>query len=285
MSCGIYKIINKTSNRFYIGSSRDIEKRFDRHLDDAKKGKHHSMFFQNVYDKYGRADFIFEIIELCEKSELLRKEQCYLDTHLNDNAMNVSRFASGGDLLTNHPYRADIVLKMTKSLKQRFSDLSKEDRQKIYGKPGEQNPMYGRTHTLEAKNIISAKHKNNQYALGSKRSEEHRKIISDRQKTRTGEKNSFFGKTHSPEVKEMLSKKQRGKLPPNSKKVSIEGIEYRSASEAGRALNLNTSVVTWRVHSKNEKFSNYFYLDKSLETIPMGVDQKLTLVEKQEASE
>jgi group I intron endonuclease len=53
-TCGIYRIINKINDKFYIGSSDNIERRFSRHLLDLKKNKHDNQHLQNAWNKYGK---------------------------------------------------------------------------------------------------------------------------------------------------------------------------------------------------------------------------------------
>ena len=270
MNCGIYKIKCLKSNHYYIGSSCNIEKRFKRHMREAIRNRHHSLFFQNVFNKYGEENFILEILELCDKDYLKQREQYYLDNFLTSNAMNVSFFASGGDLLTENPRKLEIIAKRIETSKKRLGELSKEERKLKYGKNGTKNPMYGKTHTPEAVLKIKQAMKNRQPPSGWELDESHKKAISERQKLRTGAKNSFFGKHHTEEVRKLLSKKHKGMKPSNCRRVVIDGVTYDSATEAGRILNVCTSTILFRIKSKNIKFVNYFYLDKCLETIPEG---------------
>ena len=59
----IYKIINVENGHFYVGSTIEIEKRKKRHFKDLKDGRHHSMYLQRAYDKYGENSFRFIIIK------------------------------------------------------------------------------------------------------------------------------------------------------------------------------------------------------------------------------
>lgn len=79
MTCGIYKIYNKVNEDFYIGSSKNIEARLISHLSLARNKKHHSIIFQRAYEKYGESSFDFELVEACSESDLLKKEQFYIN--------------------------------------------------------------------------------------------------------------------------------------------------------------------------------------------------------------
>ena len=101
MKC-IYKIRNKTDNKFYLGSSKNMTHRKFEHKRDLRLGKHHSPRLQNAWNKYGADSFVFEIVE--EYSEisdklLLEREQYWLEK-LNpcDDSIgyNISPNAHGG---------------------------------------------------------------------------------------------------------------------------------------------------------------------------------------------
>jgi group I intron endonuclease len=78
MNSGIYKIINIKTNEFYIGSSHKLEKRKRTHFSDLRRNRHHSIHLQRSYNKYGRDNFKFEVIEYCEEVRLLDLENYYL---------------------------------------------------------------------------------------------------------------------------------------------------------------------------------------------------------------
>lgn len=76
--CGIYKISNILDNRCYIGSSKDINKRWKIHLADLKRGDHHARHLQYWVNKYSINYLIFEVMELCLEEKLLEREDSYL---------------------------------------------------------------------------------------------------------------------------------------------------------------------------------------------------------------
>jgi group I intron endonuclease len=78
---GIYQISNNITNKCYIGSSFDLTTRLRNHVNMLKKNKHHSIHLQNSYNKNGTDNFSISILEFCEESKLLEKEQYYLDLH------------------------------------------------------------------------------------------------------------------------------------------------------------------------------------------------------------
>jgi hypothetical protein len=79
---------------------------------------------------------------------------------------------------------------------------------------------------------------------------------------RSEDKNPFFGKQHSGETKKKLSEKRLGKYSgEQNKPIIIDDVEYRSAGEASKILNIPMVTIRWRVISKNKKFDNYKYKD------------------------
>jgi len=88
----IYSIINKINNACYIGSSKSNgESRWKRHLNDLNKNIHHSQHLQRAYNKYGKENFIFFILEVVENNKnLIRKEQEYLNDRKNNYPYNLN---------------------------------------------------------------------------------------------------------------------------------------------------------------------------------------------------
>lgn len=88
MSIGIYKITNPKDN-MYIGQSQNIEKRF-RQYKNVGGAKYQTILYRS-FQKYGVDNHIFEIIEVCELSQLNERECFYIekyDTWRNDDHMN-----------------------------------------------------------------------------------------------------------------------------------------------------------------------------------------------------
>ena len=77
MNCGIYKIVSPSGN-FYAGSSNDIRGRGKRHFSALRRGKHHSIFLQRAWEKYGTA-LRLEVMLVCAEDDLFFYEQLVLD--------------------------------------------------------------------------------------------------------------------------------------------------------------------------------------------------------------
>lgn len=78
---GIYMILNIVNGKFYIGSSVNVNKRLLHHKNSLNKNKHHSILLQRAFNKYGKENFIFQLVEECKIEECLKREQIWLDFH------------------------------------------------------------------------------------------------------------------------------------------------------------------------------------------------------------
>jgi group I intron endonuclease len=76
---GIYMITNKLTNDRYIGQSIDISKRFKNYFSLSYIKSKDSLRINKALIKYGYSNFSLTILEYCDKSDLLVKEQYYCD--------------------------------------------------------------------------------------------------------------------------------------------------------------------------------------------------------------
>lgn len=76
---GVYAIKSISTGKSYIGSAIDIKERKIRHIGDLKHNRHHCSHLQRAWNKQGKEDFEFHILELCSESLLLKREQAQID--------------------------------------------------------------------------------------------------------------------------------------------------------------------------------------------------------------
>ena len=74
---GVYKITNNITGDFYIGSSKNIEKRWTDHKSPSRWKGHPGMKLYQAFIKYGLNNFTFDIIE--ETTDLHNREQYYIE--------------------------------------------------------------------------------------------------------------------------------------------------------------------------------------------------------------
>lgn len=125
---GIYKIINIVNGKFYIGSSEHLDIRKKEHFRELNLNKHANKKLQNSYNKYGKENFKFEIIEYVEDvNTLLKVEQKWLDKlkpYNRDIGYNIA-------INTSAPMKGR---KHTEETKKHYSRIRKGSKNPNYGK-------------------------------------------------------------------------------------------------------------------------------------------------------
>lgn len=253
----VYFIRVVDTDFFYVGSTHGIERRAMIHMTDLKNGRHPNKRLRDLFA--AGCLMTFDTIPCANREEAyVLEEKIITENADNYNMLNIGLASRGGDNLTRNPDREKIIDKMTRSMVKRWETMSPEAREKHrLARTGKNNGMFGRTHTSEAKAIISAFHKGNHYARGSVRSEETKKLLSEIASKRIGEKNPFYGKTHSEETKRKLSERFKGVLPPTCNEIEVDGVVYVSQAEAARQLGVSIGTITHRLRSKNPLYSGY----------------------------
>lgn len=79
MNCGIYEIVHAASGRRYIGSSKDIGRRWGEHRRQLRRGVHHAPHLQHAWSKHGAEAFSFRVLLVCSREMLAFYEQSLLD--------------------------------------------------------------------------------------------------------------------------------------------------------------------------------------------------------------
>ena len=88
--CGIYKITNAITGDFYIGSSKNVKRRWNEHKAPStwKQCKNNPMYLD--MQKYGTDSFVFQVIAEVEEDSLKEMEQQFIEklqpTYNNYNA-------------------------------------------------------------------------------------------------------------------------------------------------------------------------------------------------------
>lgn len=168
---GIYEIINKLSNKRYIGSAKCFQERWHGHASSLKNKKHQCKHLRNSFNKYFEEqkndDFIeFNVLEIMEnstKEERLIREEYWINEYKKK---NIELYNS--------------QLKPTKEPKDRscFS-LSPEETKLKHSersKKNWQNPIY------LAKNPCGTNQEKRDRLLKKWKNEDFRKLVSDNSK-------------------------------------------------------------------------------------------------------
>ncbi len=210
---GIYKIINKKTGDFYIGSSNNFQNRFGVHKNHLKNNTHCNSYLQRVFNKYGNENINFEVIEyMIDETLLLEREQFYIDTLIPK--YNLRKIASSN---LGFKHSEETKKKMSKTHKgKKLSDKTKE---KIrLANIGKKLSEKTKRKMSEAKKNPSEEHrlklsKNNaRYWLGKSRSSKTKQKISE----------ANLGKYPSELTRQRLSLAAKGR---NSKPFKIKSPE------------------------------------------------------------
>lgn len=232
---GIYCIESFANNKKYIGSAVNVSNRYRLHLHYLSKNKHDNIHLQRHFNKYGKSDLHFYILELCEKEILIEREQFYIDNLTN--LFNI-RFLANSNIGIKIP---------------------------------EDKKTYGRFVSEETKSKISIANTGNKYNLGKHHSEETKKKLSEISRNRiishewkSNISKSLKGRIFSLEHKKNLSKAMKGnkncegviyskeRNEKISKKLSIPILQFRdnflikewaSAKIASKELKINASNI------------------------------------------
>lgn len=107
----IYKATNLINGKSYVGKSeQSLKSRIRGHLRSVKKGSR--QLIHCAIRKYGIANFSWEIIFECENSDELSKTEIKRIAELGvltPNGYNIHEGGKGGDTISHHPRRLEIM--------------------------------------------------------------------------------------------------------------------------------------------------------------------------------
>jgi len=134
---GIYQIKNIESDKIYIGSSNNVERRFREHKKCLRGNRHRNTYLQNAWNKHGEDVFEFSVVYTVNaEEELYPHEQWCLDV-----------------LLPEYNIAKDVIApaRGVKFSEEHIAKLRKVN-------TGKHNPFYGKHHSKEAKAKIGKAH-------------------------------------------------------------------------------------------------------------------------------
>lgn len=157
---GIYQIINIINKKMYIGSAKNIKDRWRNHKRLLNNDKHSNRYLQRAWNKYGKENFDFQIIESIDSLiNLIPREQHFIDNMMSYNkkyGYNLSPTA-GSTLGVKYSEEAKLKIGLTHkgkiiSIKQRM------EHSKFMS--GSLNPFYGKKHSKKTRKKMSENHAN-----------------------------------------------------------------------------------------------------------------------------
>lgn len=233
---GIYMWTNLLTGDIYIGQSGDLSKRFRKYFTISYLESKGGFIISRALIKYGYTNFSVSILEYCDKSDLLVKEQYYFDKL--DPQYNILKIA-GSSL--GYKHTEESKAKRSKALKGVYTGIK--------------SAWFGRTHTEETKlNMCLKRQGVNNSFYGKTHNEDTKELI--RQKA--------LNRKPSCETKDKMCK-ARGNPVYIYEKSSREGFEligiFLSARRAAKFLGSSHSTVrkymnSGEVYKERYKFSS-----------------------------
>ena len=95
--CGIYCIENIVDHKKYIGQSIDIYRRWKDHKRELNGNRHRNVYLQRAWNKDGKDNFNFYVLEICNDSMLDEREIYYIDAFNCMNNANGYNLENGGN--------------------------------------------------------------------------------------------------------------------------------------------------------------------------------------------
>lgn len=179
---GVYEIVNKIDGNCYVGSSVNLKRRFREHRTDLKRNCHSNMHLQNAYNKYGKENFLYNILAFTDPEYGLELENL---------------------LLKSLRYKYNIALDSTAPM---------------LGLTGQLCPNYGRKWTEEQKENLRKNRADvsgtNNPMYGKDFSDEHRRKLKRARSKRIGMFAPCYGKTKTKESRVKTSRAVIGNKHP-----------------------------------------------------------------------
>lgn len=220
------------SGKMYVGiTGQSVETRWG-----EGRGYKHNEYFTRAIQKYGWNNIQHEILlEGLTKEEAGLAEKIFIGYWDLTNPNNGYNLKSGG--FDDISYSISVTDKMSKSrkgrrhseeTKRKMSEAQRSEKNHMYGKYGELNPMYGRKHSEESKRRMSINSK------GTTHTPEFKKKRSERY---SGEGNPMYGKKHTPEsiAKNSMNQPNRRMVEQINKETGEVIQVFNSIAEASRA--------------------------------------------------
>lgn len=234
----VYQTTNKINGKIYVGVHRSDNIEKDNYLGSGK-------IFLKALEKYGKENFERVILfEFDTAKEAYEKEREIINEEFidRDDTYNTAPGGHGGVLTKENPFKGkhhseetkrilsekssnkrhteEIKQQISETLKERFSEMTEEERKDYFGRPGEQNGFYEKTHSEETRKIISEKN------TGRIATEEERRKMSEAGK----------GRPKTEEFKKLMSEKMTGRECPWVQETNRNPEKIRKTAEKHRGM-------------------------------------------------
>lgn len=214
MTSYIYTISNKLNNKTYVGKSNNTKQRFNNHF-------HSKSYIGNALRKYGKENFVFQIIEEYKFEEEAYEAEQFFIQYLGTQTpfgYNLVSGGKGGSAGVRRKLSSETKRKISETLKGHI--VSEQTKKKL-----SENHMFHK-HSEETKKKMSSKIRSEEFKRKiSKILKGH--IVSEETKRKISKANK--GRKHSEETRKKMS----------NKKLSEEHKKKISESRKRKIINKN----------------------------------------------
>jgi len=170
---GIYCIRNTVDNKRYIGRTVDFYKRWAMHRWGLENNRHFNSHLQRAYNNNPQ-NFIFEIIEVCDKDKCNEREIYWISYY---NTMNMEygyNLCEGGKSTTGRKFSEETLKKMSKQRRGvKCSREAVEKRKQSLKDHKERDPEWAKAlHDKQVENIRSIPNWKKSHPMSEKRKKE-----------------------------------------------------------------------------------------------------------------
>jgi group I intron endonuclease len=222
-------IKNLINNKIYIGCSIHLDKRFNEHINNLIKNKHENRYLQNSFNKYGKENFIFDILiedNSLSQENLWKLEEIYIRLFNTTNSKIGYNLCFGGQGTKGRVWSKD----------------EKEERSILAQK-------LNYADRLQTPHAIKKRKENIDYSFTQ--SQEFKNKISKAMKGRVFTEQHIKNKSLA----------QIGGKNPTARKVSIKGKIYECIMDAAKEFKMRHNTVFYRINSNSERFKDWFYIN------------------------
>lgn len=225
----LYMLVHVSTGHFYIGSTRNMQRRYYEHMSDLRNNKHGNPRLQELFNVDDH--IAFTVTEVDSYDEAAAREIAEIARHRdNPKCLNVHS--------TQSVFSSERAAKISASMK--GHPVSEDTRRRI-GEAAKGNTYWvGRRHTEESRKKMAQSTMGNQYAKG------HTKTPEGIAKIRA----THLGRKHTDEMRLKVSLNSA-----SSKAVIVDGTKYRTFKLAGEALGVSSDTIRRRV--ADHKFPEY----------------------------